>query len=450
MMIARRSASTKAKAALLAALLAAATGLPCAAASAADLVARTKIRVSLVQWMPAQGQYQTWSALGGDYEVGNDGAVHLPVIGDISVSGKTAAALADEIARKVKEKIGLVSMPSATVQVLAYPPIYVVGDVAKPGEYPFHEGQTVLQALAASGGKYRAVGGSTSIDIVNLAGAIQGIDEETVRSQARIARLQAELSGASTIAFPALPEDEMLRSKASDIFAQERVIFTSRAEGLDRQMKSLNDLQTLLVAEIDTLQKKVVMTDERIQSSQKELGGVKTLVQKGIAVASHQSDLEAQLANYQASRLDNLTAIMRARQSITEAKRNLQALQDNRKTDVASMLQQEQEKLDDLALKRRTNQKLLLDSLAQGGSASARGDVALSYQIVRVGSGGATTIAASEGSDLLPGDVLKVTEQAHDPGEAAPDAGKTAQSPKSGDDVKGARLAPSGEQEHGA
>ncbi len=395
----------------LAPLVAGALLVTATCAAAGDLLPRTKVKLSVVQWIPTKGQYQSWDALGGEFEVGDDGTLLLPVVGAIDVSGRSTAKVADEIAKRIKDRIGLITAPSTTVQIVAYPPIYVVGDVAQPGEFQFHQGQTVLQALAASGGKYRAAAQvPNSAEVVNLVSAIQDGEDQILLSSARVARLKAEMTGASQIDFPSLPTDPAMKQRAKEIFAQERTIFKTRADGLNRQVKSLEDLQKLLVAEIDTLQKKIGMTDDRIASTQKELKGVKTLVKQGIAVTSHQSEVERQLSAYQSDRLDNLTATMRARQQITEAKRNLQRLQDDRMTEVASALQQEQATLDGLKLKRETNQKLLVDALARQPAGAVAAATPISYTLIRKEGGKSVETAATELTQMLPGDVLKVVE----------------------------------------
>ncbi|MGO7565797.1 exopolysaccharide biosynthesis protein, partial [Rhizobium johnstonii] len=66
--------------------------------------------------------------------------------------------------------------------------------------------------------------------------------------------------------------------------------------------------------------------------------------------------------------LDLVTAIMRARQAISETTRNLEGLYDTRRSEVASQLQSEQASLYQLKLKREMTQKLLLDDLASAGA----------------------------------------------------------------------------------
>ena len=54
--------------------------------------------------------------------------------------------------------------PSVSVEVIAYRPIFVLGEVNKPGQYPYQPGMTVVTAAAVAGGfTYRAVQSYASI-----------------------------------------------------------------------------------------------------------------------------------------------------------------------------------------------------------------------------------------------------------------------------------------------
>ena len=188
-----------------AALLICASLLPFAAPALGDeyhLAADTKIQVTIVQWNPAKGEYQKWDALGGTFQVSSDGTVGLPVIGSLRIDDKTSAQAAAQIAAQVKEKLGLLSAPTVTVEITQYPPIYVVGAVATPGAYPFRPGLTVLQALAIAGGRYRAVSEKTGQNAISLRGELVTIRTDRVRLVGRIARLQAELAGDPEVRFP--------------------------------------------------------------------------------------------------------------------------------------------------------------------------------------------------------------------------------------------------------
>jgi protein involved in polysaccharide export with SLBB domain len=392
------------------ALIAACLATP-AQSSGSHLVPQTKLRLSVIQWMPTKGVYEQWQALSGEFVVAQDGTIELPVVGSVSVADLDSAGLASEIAKRIQTKIGLVQKPEATVEIIEYPPIYVVGDVTTPGEYRFRDGLTALQVLALSGGAYRSpVVKDRSNEVITLSGQLQGIGTDIVRKKAEIARLEAEMSGSTDIKFPAMTAEGTDNTIVSEIFAREKIIFMARAKELDRQTKSLAELCELLKAEIDVLGEKIKAADANIESAEKELATVTVLVDKGIALASRKSDLERTLANYRTDRLDQVTAVMRARQATTEATRNMEGLRDAQQTEVASELQKEQGELEQLVLKRNVSQKLLFDAL---GSASETGepgaDQAVTFVIVRRDGSEPKEITATESTSLLPGDVIKVT-----------------------------------------
>jgi polysaccharide biosynthesis/export protein len=377
----------------------------------ADTVAfapQTKIRLTIVQWMPSKGEYERWDALGGEYTVSDEGAVFLPFLGSLPVGKLDNAGLTDEIARRMQEKIGLVRAPAVTVEILEYPPIYVVGDVTTPGEYRFRPGLTVLQFLAMSGGPLRATGEQQS-EAIKLAGELREIDQSLLRSTAKLARLQSELAGAKEITFEQPPGVD--QQYAAGIFQEERVISQARASALDRQSKALTELRDLLTAEIETLQEKLKGSDENIQSVEQQLGNIKALVERGATVASRQLDLERLLTTYRSDRLDLVTAIMRGRQAISETTRNLEGLYDNRRSDVAAELQSEKANVDQLKLKRETAQRLLIDEFRTAESPSDRGaELPLAFSVSRRDEGQINEFQALPTTALAPGDVLRVTQ----------------------------------------
>jgi polysaccharide export outer membrane protein len=422
MTVFRDNPASRSRGVLIACALALASSMLPTQAGAGELVAQTKLRVTVLQWMPMKGAYEQWPALGGEFVVSDDGTIVLPVIGTIEIGDMDATKLAADIAKRIQAKTGLVDKPDTTVAILEYPPVYVVGDVAKPGEYKYRDGLTVLQALALSGGEWRGTLGSGKNEI-GLVGELRGFEAQILRSTARIARLRAEASGAETIESPAVPPGTE-SGLADDIFNQERTIFTTRAKELTRQTKSLSDLQELFTAEIGTLEQKTATADAGIAAAERDLNAVKGLVSKGFAVMSRQSELERVVASYRGERLDQVTAIMRARQNLAEAKRNMEGIEDKRQTEVASDIQAEQANLEQLRLKRDVSQKLLLDTLSSSGSATGVQEASISYSITRSQGGQKLTMPAVESTTLMPGDVVKVTSPlaALQGGQATPEA----------------------------
>ena len=84
------------------------------------------------------------------YSVDGSGAVALPLIGPVRARGLTTFELAGEIARDLKRKY--VKDPKVTVEVATYRPFFILGEVNKPGQYPYVSAMSVEAAVAIAEG----------------------------------------------------------------------------------------------------------------------------------------------------------------------------------------------------------------------------------------------------------------------------------------------------------
>lgn len=93
--------------------------------------------------------------LSGEFEVDGSGSMTVPLVGEVQVGGKTLREAEQTIAAAYTGDY-LVN-PKVNVEVLNYRPIFILGEVKKPGNYPYINGMTVLQAVSvAEGYTYRA------------------------------------------------------------------------------------------------------------------------------------------------------------------------------------------------------------------------------------------------------------------------------------------------------
>jgi len=93
--------------------------------------------------------------LSDNYVVNGEGFVSLPLIGEVKAGGKTIREFQKEAERLLAA--GYLRNPSVTAEVLNFRPYYILGEVGRPGEYPFTNRLTVLNAIAtAEGFTYRA------------------------------------------------------------------------------------------------------------------------------------------------------------------------------------------------------------------------------------------------------------------------------------------------------
>ncbi|MBS0539571.1 MAG: polysaccharide export protein [Proteobacteria bacterium] len=93
--------------------------------------------------------------LTGEYALDGNGVLSFPLIGNVQASGMTPTELQHTIAAKLDPDY--LHNPSVSVEVSTRRPFYVIGEVQKPGSYPFVTDMTVLNAIATAGGQtYRA------------------------------------------------------------------------------------------------------------------------------------------------------------------------------------------------------------------------------------------------------------------------------------------------------
>lgn len=94
-------------------------------------------------------------SLTGEFIIGANGILAFPLVGNIQAAGLSPADLGINIAAALAD--GYVINPQVNVEVKSYRPIYILGEVNKPGEYPYNPNMTVLAAIAkADGFTYRA------------------------------------------------------------------------------------------------------------------------------------------------------------------------------------------------------------------------------------------------------------------------------------------------------
>lgn len=101
--------------------------------------------------------------LTGEFRVSDSGTIALPLLGSVSAAGLSPDALAAKVADGL-QRGNFLRSPSVSAEIVKYRPIFVLGEVSKPGQYPYQPGMTVVTAVAVAGGfTYRAVNDYASV-----------------------------------------------------------------------------------------------------------------------------------------------------------------------------------------------------------------------------------------------------------------------------------------------
>lgn len=92
--------------------------------------------------------------LTGPFTVGSQGTIAYPLVGSIRAGGLTVPEFTNALQTALAT---YVRSPSVAVEVTNYRPFFILGEVQRPGTYPYSASLTVPNAVATAGGfTYRA------------------------------------------------------------------------------------------------------------------------------------------------------------------------------------------------------------------------------------------------------------------------------------------------------
>ena len=373
-----------------------------------------RVAVKVVAWDSTSLTFAELVALSGEYTIAQDGTLMLPVLGVIDAAGLTPAELADAVSFDLQRLIGVEEPPSTTVSVAQYRPVYVLGDVQRPGEYPFRPGLRVGQAVALASGFYRSReddGTGAGREAIRAGGTLRELRLDLVRRKVQEARLLAESENQATFA---PPSETLVHPDGPEamalLVAREKQLFKARLDALEREKQSLQESSRLLETEIAALEGKRGGLDQQVLMMRESVGNMETLLERGLARSPNLIAMQRALIDLEARQLDADTQVFRARQQIAETDRRIADLGDRRVTNVLDELQQVQAEIARLDVRIATTQQIVVESGAEAVLQGTEVPLTLvpQYVIAREVAGQVTHIPADQDTPLLPLDLLQV------------------------------------------
>jgi polysaccharide export outer membrane protein len=89
-------------------------------------------------------------SLSSTYTIDVEGMISMPLIGDVPARGLTADELDTSVTQALRD--GFLRNPDVSVEVAAYRPFFVLGEVGTSGQFPYVAGMTIRSAIAIAGG----------------------------------------------------------------------------------------------------------------------------------------------------------------------------------------------------------------------------------------------------------------------------------------------------------
>ncbi len=324
--------------------------------------AMDEIRLRVVTWDNDALSFRNLDVVSGNYVVGMDGRVMLPIIGGVTAAGMVADDLADEIAGALMDRLGSRESPSVAIEIATYGPVFVLGDVARPGEYAFRPGMRAMHLLALAGGYYRlsdADGGRLALDSMRFTGSLHEIEVNLAILRIRKARLEAEAAGNVSFDLPDGVTHPAGAETVAAILTREREIFETQQESHALEVESLESSRALLEREVTVLGQKLEGIANQVEIMAEAVGNLETLLERGLTRSPTLLNSQRALFELEARELDAENQIFRARQSLKEVERTLTETIQRKIRENLTQLQSINTEIDQLMSRRDTQRGLM-------------------------------------------------------------------------------------------
>jgi len=384
---------------------------PSATAQAAEeyrLGVQDKLHIRVGQWRAAEGVYENWAGIGGEYAVGPNGMLSLALAGSVPAEGRTIAEVAEDISLRVQRQIGLVVPPETSIEIVEFRPIYVVGAVNSPGEFRYRPQMTVLQAVGMAGGHLRITNVPVRPERAMLL-AVRDYEVMKLRRwslQARLARLNAEFAGAQEVETPAEFADV---PDAKNLLQAEAEILMARTGAVTSKQAAIKELRQLLEVKIEKLGEEIDIHRRQLALARKELKKVQSLMERGLTVGERVANAQRTVMDLEARRLDLDVAKLGAEQQLNEAVRDELDLLNERRRLIVTELQETGGDLDEVEVRLQAAKALVSEASSLGGASSMlQVELKPTYRLSRSEGSQSITRDVGEQDPINPGDTLQV------------------------------------------
>ncbi|MEH2512172.1 polysaccharide export outer membrane protein [Nitrobacteraceae bacterium AZCC 1564] len=365
--------------------------------------------------------------------VQKDGSMSLPLIGTLPVASlplsqiraEIGAALASKTFRQRtsgREVIVVIDANEVTTTVAEYRPIYVNGDVSKPGEYPYRPAITARQLVAVAGGYdiMRIRMNNPYLESTDLRSEYASLWTEFAKEQARMWRIKNELGertpinpgiltdvpiAQSAISEIVNAETEYLKTKQSDYYQEKTFLQRGIQQGDD---------------EIRVISEQQKEEEEGFQSDLAELRKASDLFGKGSLISPRVTDARRAVLLSSTRKLQTSAQLLLLKKQQDELIRKLSKLDDQRKLDLLRELQDTSVRLNQIREKLQSvSEKLQYTAMVR--SQLVRGAVnRAEIAINRTGEKGQERIVANEDTELQPGDAVEIMLRYQDDPDGSP------------------------------
>lgn len=371
--------------------------------------------------------------------IGVDGVIALPLVGSLKVGGlpisEARARIVDALANKRysqstndgRDVEHLILSNAIVVTVVEYRPIYVSGDVAKPGEYPFRPGMTVRQAIAVAGG-YDVVRFHVANPFIQAADFKSDYDSlwvEFAMEQALIWRLRTEL-GEKDVEYAAAsaPISADLRQRLKQIEVEH---LKARLADREKDKSALLDSIAKANLQLGILTEKKKKDEEGNQADMADFERIRELALRGITPGARLAEVRRAALFSSEQLMQTVVEMSNIERQRGDYNRQLGKIDTQARIDDWRDLQAAELRLSQITARlRSTSEKLMYTGALQSELLHGLGKHP-EITVHRKADGRPENLPADEDLELAPGDVVEVVIETKNMAQAAPTPSKAIQ-----------------------
>ena len=304
---------------------------------------------------------------------------------------------------------GVLVQPGVSVRLTEFRPIFVTGNVRKPGSYRFTLGESVKAAIATAGGEGPAIDQPLSVatsDYITAAQRLQQLETDQATLLVRKARLEAQRDGRQDFVMPLAVGFNYRNVDLDRAYSGENETFVRLADAYRRQLQTLEEQRPRIQAELDAITAQIGKQKEHLEIVNGHLADLETLFGKGLlrkdVLLNQQIEktlVEAQLSNLGAQ-------VAHLRQAMGDLDIKAEDLKANFEKQTLTELQETAQRLREVENSIGPARKILQVKAEAASGDSDDGDYTM--LVSRPRDGRIVTFEVSSDDMLSPGDVVEV------------------------------------------
>lgn len=356
--------------------------------------------------------------------IGLDGTISYPLLGSVTVAGlspsqaqaKIKAGLANRILQlrtSDGRRTDVVIDPEAvTATVAEYRPIYVNGDVGKPGEYPYRLRMTARQAVALAGGydTIRLRTNNPNLDLADLKSEYASLLIDFAKERVRTWRLNAELGDSEAFDKRLVEDLPLPRSQLDEIIRLETQNLSARKTDQQREKEFLKRAIKQGFDQIAVVSEQQQKEQQGVNADTEELRKDLDLLSKGTLISPRVTDARRAVLFSWTQKLQTDVELMQLNKQQEEIQRRLEQLDDQRRIEVLGELQDSNVRLGAIRAKLQgVEEKVGITGLLRSQLLADGEAIGPEIAVIRKGEKGLLRLDAAEDTQLQPGDVVEVS-----------------------------------------